>query len=271
MQKGHSLLSELAGQNLTGERRDLADEIGEWARSFARKKDFKYGKSEGTEPYRKKSIILENKRKYVIAINDPFGEPPYRIPAESATGIDYGVEFPVNKNQDKLIFVQLKSENKVLPPKQYFSMGSLYGYVLYLAGINPWKQRFNTGAKYVTKRKECHREFLFLKIYENNTCIPMSSIFRMYESTSGKMKINLQPNPKDGEVREEEKSILTNFQDLDQHLSEFFLSRKKFIKKVKECDLGIKHTADLSKKKSDVLYDMALFTGRPNVLIHELS
>ncbi len=268
-----TILSRAFPSELKGERISICEEIKRWSKEFAREKNMKIDIDQRTEPVARTTVNLSGKKSYIIAVHDPMGVTK-GIPAESITGADYAVEFPINSMQDKLLFVQLKRESYGMPPKQYFGMGAAYMFMQYLGLEWSWFDRFRTGAKYVTKRQKPHNEFLFVKIIGGDMYIPLSSILRTFDSENYKLGVNLASSPpKSGNAKYKETAKYVEFTDMKQHLSEYFVGLTEFIKAANNCSIGLVHTSDpiWIRRKIDTLFFLSQLLSRPNVVVVETT
>lgn len=268
-----TILSRAFPRELKGERISIREEITRWSEEFAGERNVEIDISEQTEPVARTTVIVSGRRPYIIAVHDPMGL-PRRLPAESITGADYAVEFPINSMQDKLLFVQLKRESYGMPPKQYFGVGAAYMFMQYLGLEWLWFDRFRTGAEYVTKRRRPHNEFFFVKIIENDVYIPLSSILRTFNSKRYKLSVNLASNPpKSGDAEYEQTAKYVEFSDMRQHLSEYYVSLTEFMNAANNCSIGVVHTSDPTQisRKVDVFFSLSQLLSRPNVVVIETT
>jgi len=270
------ILSRFFPDYLRGERKSLREEVRGWAEDFATNRNLDVEARERQEPVRRSVITMRGERSFVIAIHDPLGRvSPRVIPAESVTGADYAVEFPATRGLDKFVLVQLKRTSYGMPPKQYFGMGAFYMYAHYLAEEWFWNNRFSSGAQYVTKRREPHKEFLFVKIIEEDIYIPLSSVLRTFKSRSYKFnsRISLNPKKKTGDAEYEEKATYVDFFNMRQHLNEYYIGLSEFMKAANACQIGFSHpsTAVSIRRKIDSLFFLSEMLLRPNIAVVETT
>lgn len=274
-------LSRTFPEDARGERKSLMEEIRKWAEGFAEEADANLSESEEEHhvevfqkdyPVRRTVLTLRGRRTYTIVIHDPV-RGGGGLPAESISGADYALEFPVSYGSDKLLVVQLKRRDYGMKPKQYFGMGAFYMYALYLQGLQGqwmWGERFRSGAEYVTRRKNpLHSEFLFVKIVEDDMYIPLSSILRTFCSR-GTMKA--VPDPPDTQrVQSSEQGTLAELSDVSQHLSTPYYGLYSFMEAAESCSIGIIHPSSRAtiERKSGTLFAVSAMLMQPNVLIIE--
>jgi len=267
------ILSQIFPDYLKGERKSLQEEVYEWARSFAKERNLRVEIRERHEPVRRSTITMRGERSFVIVIHDPLG-PPRGIPAESITGADYAVEFPIAAGLDKFILVQLKRTKYGMSPKQYFGMGAFYMYAHYLGRKLAWKDRFLSGAEYVTKGKKPHEEFLFVKVIEKDTYIPLSSVLRTFKSQSYSFISTINSSsPKTGDAKYEERATYVDFSNMLQHLNEYYIGLPEFMRAANTCQIGFSHlsTAAVIRRKMDGLFLLSEILLRPNIAVIEVT
>lgn len=264
-----TILSRAFPTKLQGERIEIREEIKQWSTEFARKRNLKPNFVEKEEPVRR-TIVTIGKR-YIIAVHDPMG-PPRGLSAESITGADYAVEFPINSAEDKFLLVQLKEKSYGMHPKQYFGMGAAYMFMQYIGWEWTWFNRLRTGAEYVTKRKRPHNEFLFVKIIGDEIYVPLSSVLRTFESSSYKLDVNLTSSqPKSGEAKYEQTAKYVEFADIKQHLSEYLVGLTEFMGAATKCSIGLVHERKPGRirSKANFLFFLSELSSRPNVMLIE--
>lgn len=268
------ILSQVFPDYLRGERKSLREEVRRWAENFATERDLQVEVREKREPVRRNVITMRGKRFFVIAIHDPLGLPKL-IPAESVTGADYAIEFPVACKLDKFILIQLKRTSYGMPPKQYFGMGTFYMYAHYLGGEWFWNNRFRSGAEYVTKRKKPHKEFLFVKIIEEDMYIPLSSVLRTFKSRSYNFtsRISSSQKKKTCDAFYKEKATYVDFFNMRQHLNKYYIGLSEFMKAANTCQIGFSHprTAVAIRQKIDSLFFLSEMLLRPNIAVIETT
>lgn len=261
------------------ERVDIGVELKEWLEAYLREKDLQTGPVNITEikgsVHRYVIEIKDEPNSFLITIHDPMGGHPK--PAESITGVDYGVEYPVTENQDRFILVQTKRRDSThgVPPKQFFAMGGVYMFGQYLMRSGkPWGERFEEGVDYTNNFDNPHNEFLFVKYAENSLYVPLSGVLNTHEFESGMNTLiskTSRGKPVDVEIKNE--NVNEQFFDSSSAKERFFPSFGDFQGALTKGDIGLKHSETIRKteRKATMFASLADILNRPNIVLFEVE
>ncbi|UWG50715.1 hypothetical protein AArcCO_1408 [Halalkaliarchaeum sp. AArc-CO] len=261
------------------ERVDIGVELKQWLEVYLREKDLQTGPVNVTEVegsvHRYVLEVEDEPNSFLITIHDPMGGHPK--PAESITGVDYGVEYPVTENQDRFILVQTKRRDSThgVPPKQFFAMGGVYMFGHYLMrGGKSWGDRFKEGVDYTNNFDNPHNEFLFIKYAEEPLYVPLSSVLNTHEFKSGmNTLISRIPMTKPMDVRIENENVNEQFLDSTSSKEPVFPSFGDFQTALTAGEIGLRHseTARKTERKATMFASLADLLNRPNIVLFEIE
>lgn len=268
------------------ESKDIVDDVEEWLRAMIESVDqqIEIDNSETvSEPYRRHIFTLDAERPYVVCVHDPMQTP---LPsAENITGVDYMVEFPIDDERDKMLFVQTKrSDSKHgVPPKQYFGLGAVYMYSQYLAGVGQWTDRYQNGVRYTRRDSNSHPEFLYIKIIPEQIYIPLNGILSTYQTNSGHTQVEYTHEPAApiyphrlpnvrydlDQVLSEKTEILV---DMSETKASSFHGLEEFSEAMLDCEIGLRHDArtNWTARKANTLAYYSEMADRATVGLFEV-
>lgn len=258
--------------NLDGERERFFNTVLEWLKNWVGEQwwnSMELETYEFDDPLRY-LITLQGERGYVIAIHDPMqggiGS------AESVTGADYSVQFPISDDKERFLFVQAKRNNYPVKPKQYFAFGGFYMFLQYIVNDNLWRSRLQQEGEYVTKREVSHQEPFFVSIYFDNeeVYIPLSSILRTFEKST--YHVDNQLTAKARLWVDKHTGTFAEFSNFDQHLGPYFRSFDEFFLAAESGLIGLTHSSEesVTERKMEGVMHLADTLMRPNINIIEV-
>ena len=261
------------------ERVDIGVELKKWLEAYLREQDLQTGpvniSEVGGSVHRYVLEVESEPNSFLIAIHDPMGGHPK--PAESITGVDYGVEYPVSDNQDRFILIQTKRRDSShgVPPKQFFAMGGVYMFGQYLMSSGKsWGDRFEEGVDYTNNFQNPHNEFLFVKYAEDSLYVPLSGVLNTHEFKSGmNTLIRSISRTKPVGVKIENNDVNEQFLDSTSAKEPVFPSFVDFQSALTAGDIGLKHsnTARKTERKATMFASLADILNRPNIALFEIE
>jgi hypothetical protein len=261
------------------ERVDIGVEVKDWLEEYLTEMDMQTGPvktGETSGSVRRFVIEIEGgENSFIIAIHDPMGGHPK--PAESITGADYIVEYPISSENDRFILVQTKRPNSShgVPPKQFFAMGGVYMFGHYLTDqVKRWSDRFEEGIDYTNAFDNPHNEFMFIKYAGKDLYVPLSGVlntheFRTGETIFGHFKSGKTPT----ELVMIQHITKEQFADGKEAKEPFYNSFNQFYSALNDGEIGLKHGVDTNKarNKADSFARLADILGRPNITLFEAT
>lgn len=259
------------------ERVDIGVEVRNWLEEYIAEMNMETGPvtvQEVSGAVGRFVIEIEgDENSFIIAVHDPMGGHPK--PAESITGADYIVEYPVSKDYDRFILVQTKRLDSThgVPPKQFFAMGGVYMFGHYLMeGVKRWADRFEEGVDYTNAFDNPHNEFLFIKYAGRNFYVPVSAVLNTHAFFTGDTVIgNVGPGNPPRRLEILRKDVLERFADAAEAKEPFYTSFDRFRTALNDGDIGLKHAVSTVKarNKADSFAHLSTMLNRPNIVLFE--